>query len=178
MKSLYIILPALLLTAFGYIFYQDYGISAAREREQIEATEAAAKKDREEKAATERKAREDAARRAAEREAAEKKKEADRLIKWEAANADISADIATHLAKTKTQSTEIAALEKQLLALRADIVRLTRENFDLAQSNELQAIEKRNTELEAQRIINQIAHRAAQSKAIIPQPPPPPPPAR
>jgi hypothetical protein len=179
MKSLYIIIPAFLLAGFGYVFYQDYGISAKHEQERVEAAAAATKKERAEKEATEQKAREDAARRLAAREDAEKKKDADRLAKWNADNAAVAADTAAHLAKVKPRTLEIAALEKQLANLRANTARLTLENFDQVQANAVQAIEKRNVELEGLQIIAHIARRAATSTAIIPAvPPPPAPPAQ
>jgi hypothetical protein len=175
MKKFYIIAPLALLAVFAYFFQQDLEASKIREAEKTAANARAAEDARRQKEADEQKAREDAERRAAEREAEEKKKEEARLAKWEAESKEIAAETARHLAKSQKQTEEIAALEKKLAALRAENERRVRENFDTARAIETLAIEKRNLELEAQRVTAIIAARAAASAAVVPPPPPPPP---
>jgi chromosome segregation ATPase len=168
MKSLYIILPILLLSAFGYFYYQDYEVSLNKEKEAAAQKLIADEKERKEKEETERLSREETARKVAEREKEEKQKEAAKIAKWEADNAVIAADTAKHVAKIKAQTAEIDSLKAKLSGLRKDTADLVRGNFELSKSNEEHAVARRNAEFEAQRIIAQIADRAAVSAAVQP----------
>lgn len=172
-KWLYVIAVGGMLTVFLFFYFGFRKEAELKEKHHQEQIAAQQKAENERKAVIERKAREDAEKRATERAAAEAKKEADRLAKWEAESRKIQE--ATDAANTKAEafSKHISQLEVNLNALRTNKEKLSRETFEFAKQVEQARIDKRNAEMEIQRMTDMIAKRAADS-TLTRMPPPPP----
>lgn len=172
-KWTYLISVGSMLAVFLFFYLSHMKELEIRDKQRAEQLELERKKEAEQKAAIETKAREDAERRAAERAANDAKKEADRLAKWEAENQRIQDAINEFVAKGDTYAKEISQLEIQLNSLRSQKEKLNREAFEFSKQVEQARIEKRNAELEIQRMTDMIAKKAADS-ALTRLPPPPP----
>lgn len=183
MKSfyLYILVPAVLLVAFlftpsvGYFAAQKQ-IAAKAARLEKEKAEKKAEEDRKRKE-VEAKAAEDARARQAQREAEEKAKAEKREKDYKDAIDKLQADIDAFNAEADKFAKEAADLEIQLTRLRARKEQVTREAFELAKQVELAKINRRNAEMEIQRMVDMVAQRLNASSLAAP-PPPPPTPAR
>lgn len=160
MNKLYLIVPALLLACFGGVYAMHTKDAAAKAA--IVAAEDAKKAEAEKakKAEAERLAKEDADRRTAERLADEKRKEDERRAKWEATGRQIAQDTATYQAQAEKNLAEAKALEGKLSALRAEKDNASQASFDVAKDVEAARIQKRNAELEIQRLVESVARRA------------------
>lgn len=167
MNKLYLIVPALLLVAFGGVYVmhsrdaEAKAVVVAAEAERAAAAEAGKKSE------AERRAREDAERRAAERLAEEKRKEEEKAAKWEAASRQIADDTAGFLAQAEKLGAEAQALGARLAALRAEKDRAGQTAFDLALEVEAARVAKRNAELEIQRLVEMTARRAGTTLAPL-----------
>ena len=174
-KCIYLIIPAILLGLFLFIYFPHVEKTHAKERAKKE--EVAKKKadDEEKKKAAEAKAREDAKKRQDERDAEERKKEEEKAAKQAADDKKVRDQTAEYTAKATAASAEVQKLEGELDRLRKEKDRLSRETFDLAKQVELARIARRNAELEIQRITDMLAKRAADSSLtrmpVIPTPP-------
>lgn len=162
-KWMYLISVSSMLAVFLFFYFAQLKETAAREKVRAEEVAKAQKAEADRKAAIEAKAREDAERRSAERAAADAKKEADKLAKWQAENRRIQEATDAANAKADKYSKEISALEIQLNTLRSNKEKLNREAFEFAKQVEQSRIEKRNAEMEIQRMTDMIAKRAADS---------------
>lgn len=160
MNRFYLIIPVVLLALFGGVYWNHIGHSKAESRAKAAAAFEAKAAEEAKKAEAERKAREDAEKRSADRLAEEKKKEADKLAKWEADNAQIAADTERYETQVKTLAAEAAALEKQIADVRTAKQLQGKENFELAREIELARIAKRNAEMEIQRTTEMLARSA------------------
>ncbi len=167
MNKLYLIVPALLLVAFGGIYVVHSKDAAAKAAMVAAEAERAAAAEAAKKAEAETRAREDADRRAAERLAEEKRKEEEKAAKWEAASKQIADDTATYLAQAEQHGAEIKALEERLAALRAEKDRAAQAAFDLAKEVEAARVAKRNAELEIQRLVEMTARRAGTTLGTV-----------
>lgn len=177
-KWMYLIFPGLMLAGFLAIY-----LSFSKDAELREKARAAevAKKEKdasEKKKEAEEKAAKDARERAAARDAEEAKKEADKVAKQAAADKDVKDETARLLAKGDAAQKEVSQHELELDRLHKDKDKASREAFDLAKKVELAHVAVRTAEADAQRMIEMIARRAADSSMTrMPAPPPPPPPA-
>jgi hypothetical protein len=172
-KWIYLIIPGTMLAVF-LVFY----FAHEKERTERETSRKAvmAQKLAEEariKAETEEQARKDAARKHAEREAEEKRKEDERQAKQAAADKQIRDETNAARAEADNFSKQAQELQAQLEQLRKDKDRMSREAFDLAKEVELAKVARRNAELEAQRMVEMIARRAADSALTRPPMVPP-----
>jgi hypothetical protein len=173
MKRSYYIVPIVLLALFGGLYWQHMGemdrkIAAQKaEQARVQAIEDGKKKE------AERKAREDADKRIAEREAAEKKKDDEREAKRKADIDKIKTETERYNTQLADLNKEGAKMEKELSDLRAQKEKLGRDAFESAKKVELALIEKRNAELQVQRMAEMVAKRANDSTlAKLPPPPP------
>jgi len=123
-------------------------------------------------AALEAKARADADERTRKREEETAKKEADRRAKWDAQGQEIADATKKYTAQAEASAKQVADLEAQLVALRKQKETSGRESFELLKKVELARIDKRNAELEIQRIHAMVAKRATESSAAQLPPPP------
>ena len=173
-KWMYIISVGSMLAVFLFFYFAHLKEMEIRDRIHAAETAKKLKEEADRKAAIEAKAREDAERRAAERTAADAKKEADRLAKWEAVGRTIQADTDSFNAKANTYSKQVSQLEVELDALRTNKEKLNRETFEFEKQVEQARIEKRNAELENQRMTDMIAKKADESSMahapVVPKP--------
>lgn len=163
MNKFYIIVPVVLLGIFGFFyngFTKEYAIQQAQEEAARVAEE---QRVAAEKAEADIRAKEDADRRTAERDAEEARKVAERRAKWEAAGKDIADSTAKFKAETAKLSQEAQDLEIALLEIRKQRETAASEAFDLTKKVEMARIEKRNAELQVQRMTEMVSKRAADS---------------
>jgi hypothetical protein len=162
-KWMYVISVGGMLAVFLFFYFAFRKEAEIKEKQRHEQLAIERKAEEERKAAIEAKAREDAAKRAEERAAAEAKKEADRLAKYQAESKKIQDATDEFNAKADAYAKEISRLEIELNTLRSNKEKLNREAFEFAKQVELARANKRNAELEIQRMTDMIAKRAANS---------------
>ncbi|MET0263318.1 MAG: hypothetical protein ABW223_10500 [Rariglobus sp.] len=168
MNRFYLIVPVLLLAIFGGIYWQYTNSAAAHAAEKAQAVAAEQKVEADKKAEAERQARADAEKRTAIRLAEEQKKDAEKRARHEEESRVIAADTARYTEQLKTLTAEAAAMEKKLAELRAKRERLNAESFSLARDVELMRIDKRNAELEIQRLTEMVARQAGNTTLARP----------
>lgn len=165
-KWIYLIIPGVLLGLFLIFYFSHQKESQAREAER---TAIATKKKADEqrtKEEAEQRAREDAAKKQAEREAEEKKKEDERRAKQAAIDKEIRDTTEAARAEAARYQKDAQTLQTQLEQLHRDKDRLSREAFDLQKQVEAAKVERRNAELESQRMIEMIVRRASDSSLV------------
>jgi chromosome segregation ATPase len=180
MKSLYVyvLLPLILLVAFLFTPGAGYFSSMKQLEEknkQIAAQKAAEKAaDDARRAEIEKKAAEDAKKRQEQREAEERAKEQKKIKEYEDAMKQLRDEAAKYTAEADNFQKETNALELQLNELRSLKEKTNREVFELAKQVELAKVNRRNAELEIQRMVDMVAQRVgASSFAAMPPPPAP-----
>lgn len=179
---LYLIVPFVLLLAFLYTPSVGYFAAQKRIAAKVAAAEAAkeakqAEEDRHRKE-VEAKAAEDARERQLKREAEEKAKQEKREREYQDANDRLSRDIAEFSGEADKFAKEAAELDIALAKLRTRKESAAREAFELAKQVELAKIERRNAEIEIQRMVDMVAQRLNASPLSAPPAPPAPPPGR
>ncbi|MCR6656054.1 MAG: hypothetical protein NVV63_09600 [Opitutus sp.] len=171
-KWTYVISVGGMLAVFMFFYFSHTKEAEIREKARQEEVARQQKEEADRKAAIEEKARQDAERRAAERAAEEKRKEDERIAKWEAAGREIQQSTDEYNAKADAYNKRVGALEIELNQLRTDKEKLNREAFEFAKQVERARVEKRNAEIEHQRLTDIIARRAAESALVRPPTPP------
>jgi predicted RNase H-like nuclease (RuvC/YqgF family) len=175
MNKFYVIFPTVLLIAFGVYYTQiakpEMAEQDRRAAEKVLEQQAA---DDARRAEIEKKAQEDARKVQQERELKEQaKQEKARHDREEQAN-----QIAAETAKFETQATslskQISDMDKEITELRNKREELSRDVFDSAAKVELAKIDRRNAELEIQRMYDMVAQKVNES-FLVKLPPPPPP---
>lgn len=169
-KWMYVISVGGMLAIFMFFYFAFRKEALIKEKQREEQVAEERRIEEERKAAIEEKARQDAEKRAAERAAAEAKKEADRIAKWEATSKEIQDATNSYNEKADAYAKQISELEIQLDTLRKNKEQMNREAFEFAKQVEQARINKRNAELEIQRMTDMIAKRAADS-ALAKMPP-------
>lgn len=159
MKKLYIAVPLILTVLLGFAYQNHTRQAAVVAAEKAAVAEQLAAAEQAKKAEAERQAREDADRRAAERIAEEKRKEDEKSAKWAAVGAQIAADTETYRAQAARHADEIKARQERLAALRADLEKTRQANLDLDLAVEAARVQKRNAELEIQRLVEMVARK-------------------
>ncbi|MEO6005946.1 MAG: hypothetical protein ABIZ04_08785 [Opitutus sp.] len=162
-KWMYVISVGGMLAVFLFFYFSFLKQTEIKEKQRAEQVAQERKVEEERKAAIEAKARDDAAKRAAERVAAEEKKEADKLARWNAEGQKIQDATNAANAKADAYAKQISNLELELNTLRTNKEKLNREAFEFAKQVEQARVNKRNAELEIQRMTDMIAKRAADS---------------
>lgn len=162
-KWMYVISVGGMLAIFTFFYFAFRKEAEIKEKQRHEQLVADRKAEEERKAAIETKAREDAAKRTEERAAADAKKEADKLAKWEADSKKIQEATDESNAKADAYAKQISNLEIELNTLRTNKEKLNREAFEFAKQVEAARVNKRNAELEIQRMTDMIATRASDS---------------
>lgn len=173
-KWMYLIFPGAMLAAFVvvYLTHEKGRVVAEEQRNAAIAKKVA--EDKKLKEDAEERARKDAAQKQIEREAEEKKKEDDRRAKREAEDRRIRDETAAATAEAEKFSKEANALQVELDRLQKERDRVGREAFELAKAVEGAKVDRRNAELDNQRMVEQISRRAADSSLVrMPQIPPP-----
>lgn len=178
-KWMYLIFPGAMLGLFLVFYFSHQKESEVREASR-QATIAKKKaEDDRQKQDAENRARADAAKKQAEREAEEKKKDEDRRAKQAAIDKQIKDETAAAIADADKLHKEVAALQIELDRLQKERDAIGRQAFDAARQVEGAKVERRNAEMESQRVLEMIVKRAAESSLTrLPPPPSPPAPAK
>jgi ABC-type Na+ efflux pump permease subunit len=176
-KWLYLVLPLVMAGVF-MVFY----VKHEKEREVRIATnkakvEAATAKEKAVKDAAEAKAKESAKIAQDERDRENAAREAARKAQQDAVDRGIKEKTDAALAEIDAATKKSKALQDEIERLVADRERIRQEGFELAKQVELASVERRNAEMEEQRLTEMIVRRTAESHLSRLPPPPPPPPA-
>jgi hypothetical protein len=174
MNKFYVIFPTCLLIVFG-VYYTQVA------KPEMAAKEAAALKAEQEKEAAdeaarlkiEQKAQEDARRQQEERERKDKEKQEKAKAEQEAEDKKVRDETAKLEGEAASLTKQIADEQKVISDLRAEKDKMTRAVFDGAANVELAKIDRRNAELEIQRMYDMVAQKVDDS--FLTQAPPPPP---
>lgn len=176
MNKFYLIVPAVLLGVFIFFYrgaLQEMADKDERKRQeaaQLQAAEDARRQEVEARAAADAKKRQD------EREAVERAKEEKKVRDYEDAMKQLRDEGARYAAEADSLSNQANELELQLTELRNLKEKTNREAFEFAKQVELAKVQRRNAELEIQRMVDMVAQRVGASSFA--QLPPPPAPAR
>jgi hypothetical protein len=167
MNKLYVIVPLILTLAFGGVYVMHSKDSAARQA--LAASEAAKAADAEaaKKADAERQAKADADKRAAERLAEETRKEEEKAAAWAATGKQIATDTAGYQSQAAKYSEELQRFETELAAHRAEKDSQNQSVFDAAKALEEARVQKRNAELEIQRLVEMTARKAGTTLGAV-----------
>lgn len=160
MKRYYIGVPVLLLALFGAVYWNYTQTAAATEATRATELRRAHEADEARKAEAERLARADADKHAAERAAEERRQEEEKRALWLAESHKIELETKALQEKLEAGNTELARLQAGLTAAHERVAALRQEQFEAARQVESGRIEKRNAELEIQRLTDLLAHRA------------------
>jgi hypothetical protein len=172
MNKAYYIAPVLLLAVFGGLYWQHMGVMETKaEQKKIEQARIKAEEDAKKREA-ELRAKEDADKRIAEREEAERKKELEKEAKRLADIEKIKSESDRYSSLLAESTKQAESLEKQLKDTRALKEQLSRQEFESEKKVELAMIEKRNAELQVQRMAEMVAQRT--NKSSLTQLPPAP----
>lgn len=174
MSKFYVILPTCLLIVFG-VYYtqvakpQMAAAAAAEQQKQIEQ----AAKDEAARHQIELKAQQDAIRQQEERAKKDRDREEKLRKQQEDQDNQVREETNRWLAESATVTKQIADLQKGIADLRDQREALNREVFDDAAKVELAKIDRRNAELDLQRMYNIVAQKVDES-FLTKLPPPPP----
>lgn len=173
MNKFYLIVPGTLFAVF-FFFYS----SALKEMDIKEASrvaEVARVKAAEDlrKTEIEKQATADAEKRQRERDEADRAKEEKKRHDYMEVINILTRDVNSNVAATDKYAKEAAELELQINSTRNRKEKLNTETFELAKQVEKAKIDRRNAELEIQRMVEMVAKRVGDSSlANIPPPPP------
>ena len=160
MNRLYIIVPLALLAVFSGVYWQHNQEAAEQAKEKAVAVAQTKAIEEAKKAESDRQSREDTAKRETARLAEEQKKDLEKRSKWETDSVRIAEDTSAYTAKAAEAAKQVETLQKQLADLRASRKTLNEEAFSAAHDTEILSIQKRDAELEIQRM-NEILVRKA-----------------
>ena len=125
------------------------------------------------KAEIEKQATADAAKRQQERDEADRAKEEKKRREYQEIIALLTKDVNSNIASTDKYAKEAADLELQINSLRNQKEKLNADTFELAKQVERAKIDRRNAELEIQRMVEMVAKKIADSSMTNIPPPPP-----
>lgn len=175
---LYIIAPLVLLLVF--LFTPGSGYFAAQKKiaAKVAALEAKQEEERAEadrkRKEIEAKAAEDARDRQAKRDAEERARIEKREREYQDVIDKLNKDITEFSSEADKFAKEAADLDIELAKLRARKEQAAREAFELAKQVELAKINRRNAEIDIQRMVEMVAQRLSSSPLSAPPPPPAP----
>ena len=173
MNKSYLIVPVVLLAVFGVLYssaLKDMKVKANQQQAVADARAAADKKHKDEVDA---RAQADAKKHEDEREAEDRVKEAKKIKEYQDALKALKDEAGKYNTEADKLSKEAADLELQISQTRTDKEKLNSETFDLAKEIELTKINRRNAELEIQRMIGMVGNKLTASSIVLPPPPPP-----
>jgi len=174
MNKFYVIFPAVLLIAFG-LYYTQIAKPDMAEHDRIEAKKVADQQatDEARRKEIEAKAQADAQAQQRQREERDRQKQEKAQRDREEQDRSIAQETAKFVSLAASLSKQIADMEKSIADLRNKRETLTTEVFDAAAKVELAKIERRNAELEIQRMYDMVAQKVGDS-FLTKLPPPPP----
>ncbi len=170
----YLLIPGILLAVFLFFYLSAVkAMEHKAEQQKIEKLE----KERIEKirkTEIEKKANEDAEKRQKQRDADEAAKLADKEAKYQAVMVQLRTETIDLNIQSDKLAKEVGALEISIAQARINKEKLNRETFDLAKEVELAKINRRNAEIEIQRMVEMAGRKMGDSSVAIAPPPPPP----
>ena len=173
-KWMYVIFPSVMLGVFLFFYFAEAKQAEIKEKQRAAELAKQKAEDAEKKRVAEEKARLDSAKRQAERAAEDAKREADKLAKWLAEGKRIQDDTDKSIADADRYSKQVSELEIQLDTARKAKDKASRESFDLLKLVERSKVERRNAEVEIQRLTEMVARRASDSSMtkapVVPAP--------
>lgn len=173
MNKSYLIVPIVLLAVFAVLYngaLKEMKVKADQQQRAADDRTAAEKKHKDEIDA---RAQADAKKHQDEREAADLAKEEKKTKEYNDALKALKDEAGKYNAEADKLSKEAADLELQISQSRTDKEKLNTETFDLAKEIELTKINRRNAELEIQRMIEMVGNKLTASSIVLPPPPPP-----
>jgi preprotein translocase subunit SecF len=168
----YLVIPGILLAVFLFFYLGAVKEMDAKAKATAEAKALADAEEAARKADIERKANEDAEKRQRDRDAADAAKEADKEAAYAKVMTQLRTEAADYGAQADKLAKEVGALEIAISQARTNKEKLTRETFDLAKEVELAKINRRNSEIEIQRMIEITGKKMATTSVALPPPPP------
>jgi len=162
-KWMYVIFPTVMLGVFLFFYFAEAKQAEIKEKQRSAELAKQKADDAEKKRIAEEKARVDSAKRQAERAAEDAKREADKLAKWQAEGKRIQDDTDKSVADADRYAKQVAELEIQLDSARKAKDKASREAFDLLKTVERSKVDRRNAEVEIQRLTEMVARRASDS---------------
>ena len=160
---MYVIFPTVMLGVFLFFYFAEAKQAEIKEKQRSAELAKQKADEAEKKRIAEEKARVDSARRQAERAAEDAKREADKLAKWQAEGKRIQDDTDKSVADADRYAKQVAELEIQLDSARKAKDKASREAFDLLKTVERSKVDRRNAEVEIQRLTEMVARRASDS---------------
>jgi chromosome segregation ATPase len=173
MNKFYIIVPLVLLGVFIFFYRGALDDMARRDAEKARLAQIEKEKDDARRKEIEERAAADARKRQEEREAVERAKEEKKQREYNEGMRALTEEAERYIAEADRNAKEAADLEIQLGELRNQRDRVNREVFELAKQVELAKIDRRNAELEIQRMVDMVAQRVGASSLAAAQPPAP-----
>lgn len=165
---MYIIFPGAMLGVFLFFYFSDAKQAAINEKQRAAVVSKQKAEEAERKRVIEEKARLDAERRTSERLMEEKKKESDKLAKSAAELKRVVDDTDKANADFARYAKEVSSLESQLELLLKSKDKASREAFDAVKQVEKAKVDRRNAEIEIQRLTEMVVRRAAESSLVKP----------
>lgn len=173
MNKSYLIVPVILLAVFGFTY--NGALKDMQAKEDANHAKATEKKRVEDarKAEVEAKATLDAKKHQEERDAEDRKKQEKKQAEYDDAMKKLRDEANDYTVQGEKLGKEAADLELQISQSRNEKEKLARETLELAKSVELAKINRRNAELEIQRMIDMVGKKLNDSSIATPPPPPP-----
>lgn len=168
----YVVTPGIMFAAFLFFYFAAVKDMEAKEKQQIAAKAAKDKAEADRKADIEQKAVKDAQRRQEEREVAEAAKEKKKEDDYKAVMTQLTTEANDYNAQADKLAKEAADLEISITQTRTNKEKLNRETFDLSKEVELAKINRRNAEIEIQRMVEMTGKKVATTSIAIAPPPP------
>jgi len=172
MNKSYLIVPIVLLAIFGILYKGAVKDMEAKAEHQQAVAKERADAEKKRKDEIELKATADAKKRQDEREAADLAKEEKKKRDYEEGLKALNDEATKYSTEADKLSKEVADLELQISQGRTDKEKLNSATFDLAKNAEQLKINRRNAELEVQRMIEMVSKKLSSNSVIVPPPPP------
>ena len=167
----YVVTPGIMFGIF--LFFYNGAVKEMHAKEVAQLAEKAAKDKAEadRKAVIEQKALADAEKRQKEREAEDAAKAAKKEADYAKVMTQLAADTADENNQADKLAKEVGGLEISISQARSNKEKLNRETFDLAKEVELAKVNRRNAEIEIQRMVEVAGKKVADSSVAIVPPP-------
>jgi septal ring factor EnvC (AmiA/AmiB activator) len=172
MNKSYLIVPLILAAVFGFYYKSALNDMHAKEvANQVKADKIKAE-EKKRKDEVELKATADAKKRQDERDLADREKQLKKEAEYNDAMKKLRDEAKDYADQAEKLGKQIADIEAQIAQTRTEKDKLTRETLELAKAVELAKINRRNAELEIQRMMDMVAKKLNDS-SIAASPPPP-----
>lgn len=172
MNKSYLIAPIILLAIFSFLYKGARQEMDIKEKTRLESVAKKNAEEKQRKDEIEAKATADARKRQQEREAADLAKEEKKRKEYDDIMKSLQDEADKYVAESDKYAKEIADLELQISQARTDKEKMSKETFELAKKVEQTKINRRNAEIEIQRVIQIVGKKLNTSSLAVPPPPP------